>query len=164
MPLRHNTGLGGDPVNWTIDFVSASAAPETTRYRLGEVGKNYGKRRGLSVVATTMRNSGSSTMSHVSCRSRSLRIACLAALAGAFALLAGPGGVAAEQTRSDLCDILQDQLAEQIKAHSGSNRSAKAATMGAKARKLCAEGKQAQGLRAYVKALQLFGVQPIDPK
>jgi len=103
-------------------------------------------------------------MSHVSCRSRSLRIACLAALTGAFALLAGSGGVAAEQTRSDRCTILQDQLAEQIKTHSGSNRSAKATTIGAKAKKLCAEGKQAQGLRAYVKALQLFGVQPIDPK
>lgn len=103
-------------------------------------------------------------MSHVSCRSQSLRIACLVALAGAFSLLAGPDGVAAEQTRSDRCTILQDQLAEQIKTHSGSNRSAKATTIGAKARKLCAEGKQAQGLRTYVKALQLFGVQPIDPK
>lgn len=111
-----------------------------------------------------MRNSGSSTMSHVSCRSPSLRIACLAALAGAFTLLAVTGGVAAEQTRSDRCTILQDQLSEQIKTHSGSNRSVKATTIGVKARKLCAEGKQAQGLRAYVKALQLFGVQPIDPK
>lgn len=103
-------------------------------------------------------------MSHVSCRFRSLRIACLAALAGSLVLLAGFGDVAAEQTRSDRCGILQDQLAEQIKTHPGSSHSAKAATIGAKAKKLCADGKQAQGLRAYVKALQLFGVQPIDPK
>lgn len=105
-------------------------------------------------------------MSHVNHipRPQSLRIACLAALAGGFALLSGPGGVAAEQTRSDRCGILQNQLAEQIKTHSGSDRSTKATTMGAKAKKLCTDGKQAQGLRAYVKALQLFGVQPIDPK
>lgn len=103
-------------------------------------------------------------MSHVSCRSRSLRIACLAALAGGFASLAGPVGVAADRTRSDRCGVLQGQLAQQIKTHSGSSRSARAATIGATARKLCAEGKQAQGLRAYVKALQLFGVQPIDLK
>jgi hypothetical protein len=70
----------------------------------------------------------------------------------------------AAQTRADHCNILQSQLAEQIKDHAGSSRSAKAATMGAKARKLCAGGKQAQGLRAYAKALQLLGVQPIDPK
>lgn len=115
---------------------------------------------------TTMRNSGSPSMSHVNHlpRFRNLRAACLAALAGSFVLLAGSGGVAAEQTRSDRCSILQDQLAEQIKAHTGSNRSAKAATIGAQAKKFCTDGKQAQGLRTYVKALQLFGVQPIDPK
>ncbi|QIG46721.1 hypothetical protein G5V57_02485 [Nordella sp. HKS 07] len=100
----------------------------------------------------------------MSCRTRSLRIACLVALAGGFAVLASPVEAAAERTRSDRCGVLQDQLAEQIKTHSGSSRSAKAATIGAAARKLCAEGKQAQGLRAYVKALQLFGVQPVDPK
>ena len=90
--------------------------------------------------------------------------ACLAVLAVSLVLIFCPADSMAAQTRADHCDILQSQLAEQIKDHAGSSRSAKAATMGAKARKLCAGGKQAQGLRAYAKALQLLGVQPIDPK
>jgi hypothetical protein len=69
----------------------------------------------------------------------------------------------ATQTRTGRCSILQDQLSEQIKKHSGSSRAARAATIGAKAKKLCASGKQAQGLRAYANALQLLGVQPVDP-
>lgn len=111
-----------------------------------------------------MRNSGSPSESHVSCRSRGLRIACLAVLAGGLASLGEPAGAAADRTRSDRCGVLQGQLAEQIRTHSGSIHTTKAATIGATAKKLCAEGKQAQGLRAYVKALQLFGVQPVDLK
>jgi hypothetical protein len=70
----------------------------------------------------------------------------------------------AAQTRSERCSTLQDQLSDQLKMHPGSNRSSAATAMGAKAKKLCASGKQAQGLRTYAKALQLLGVQPIDPK
>src|SRR5690349_6981924 len=122
----------GNPVNWATAFVSTSALLETSRYRDRELRKKFGKREGLSPVATTMRNSGPPSMSHVNhiSRPRSLRIACLAALAGGIALLSGPGGVAAEQTRSDRCSTLQDQLADQVKAHPGSDRSAKATTMG----------------------------------
>jgi len=70
----------------------------------------------------------------------------------------------AGQTRTSRCNILQSQLTEQIETHVGSSRSATAAAMGAKAKKFCASGKQAQGLRTYAKALQLLGVQPIDLK
>jgi hypothetical protein len=97
-------------------------------------------------------------------RRQSLRVARLAVVAVSFALVFCPVQSMAAQTRADRCSILQNQLAEQIKNHAGSSRSAKAATIGAKAKKFCASGKQAQGLRAYAKALQLLGVQPIDPK
>jgi hypothetical protein len=85
-------------------------------------------------------------------------------LASGLLGLPGSGNAATDETRSHRCSILQDQLNAEIKAHAGSSRSANAATIGAKARKLCANGKPAQGLRTYVKALQLLGVQPIDPK
>ncbi|WP_119269584.1 hypothetical protein [Taklimakanibacter deserti] len=94
-----------------------------------------------------------------------MRFICLAVLAGGLLMPPGLGDAAtSETTRSQRCSILQDQLNAEIKAHAGSGRSANAATIGAKARKLCAGGKPAQGLRAYVKALQLLGVQPIDPE
>jgi hypothetical protein len=105
-------------------------------------------------------------MSHVIHRSRcrGVRFICLAVLAGSLFGLPGPGNAATGETRSQRCSILQDQLNAEIKAHAGSSRSANAAAIGAKARKLCVSGKPAQGLRTYVKALQLLGVQPIDPK
>jgi hypothetical protein len=96
-----------------------------------------------------------------------LRFICLAVLAGGLVMPPALGDAATSETsetRSQRCSILQDQLNAEIMAHAGSGRSANAATIGAKARKLCAGGKPAQGLRAYVKALQLLGVQPIDPK
>jgi hypothetical protein len=93
-----------------------------------------------------------------------LRLICLAVLAGGLFGLPNFGDAATNETRSQRCGVLQDQLNDEIRAHAGSSRSANAATIGAKARKLCAGGKQAQGLRAYVKALQLLGVQPIDPR
>jgi len=96
-------------------------------------------------------------------RRRSLRVARLAVVAVSLALMFCPASMAG-QTRADRCSKLQNQLAEQIKNHAGSSRSAKAAMIGAKAKKFCASGKQAQGLRAYAKALQLLGVQPIDPE
>ena len=93
-----------------------------------------------------------------------MRFICLAVLSGGLFMPPGLGDAATSETRSQRCSILQDQLNAEIKAHAGSGRSANAATIGAKARKLCAGGKPAQGLRAYVKALQLLGVQPIDPE
>jgi len=93
-----------------------------------------------------------------------LSLASLAAYACLLVPVFGPAESLAGQTRTGRCSFLQSQLTEQIKVHAGSSRSASAATMGAKARKLCASGKQAQGLRTYAKALQILGVQPIDPK
>ena len=97
-------------------------------------------------------------------RQRSWRVICLVVATGGFVLTLGSGEGWASETRSQRCTILQNQLNDEIKDHPGSSRSANATTIGTRARKLCAAGKQAQGLRAYVKALQLFGVQPIDPK
>lgn len=93
-----------------------------------------------------------------------MRFICFAVLAGGLVMPPALSDAATDETRSQRCSILQDQLNAEIKAHAGSGRSANAATIGAKARKLCASGKPAQGLRAYVKALQLLGVQPIDPE
>lgn len=105
-------------------------------------------------------------MSHATFRSRclSVRFICLAVLAGGLLGLPSSGNAATVETRSHRCSILQDQLNDEIKEHAGSSRATNAANLGAKARKLCANGKPAQGLRTYVKALQLLGVQPIDPK
>jgi hypothetical protein len=91
-------------------------------------------------------------------------LAYVAGLAAGSVLVFCPAESIAGQTRAGRCSILQGQLSEQVRNHAGSSRSAKAATMGARARKLCANGKQAQGLRAYAKALQLLGVQPIELK
>ena len=91
-------------------------------------------------------------------------MACLVVAAVSLVLMFYPVHSMAAQTRADRCGILQNQLAEQIKNHAGSSHSGKATTIGAKAKKFCASGRQAQGLRAYAKALQLLGVQPIDPK
>jgi len=95
---------------------------------------------------------------HIITRWRGLSLASLAAYACLFVPVFDP----AESLAG--CSKLQSQLAEQIEIHAGSSHSATAAAMGAKARKLCASGKQAQGLRTYAKALQILGVQPIDPK
>jgi len=101
---------------------------------------------------------------HIITRWRGLSLASLAAYACLFVPVFDPAESLAGQTRAERCSKLQSQLAEQIEIHAGSSHSATAAAMGAKARKLCASGKQAQGLRTYAKALQILGVQPIDPK
>lgn len=92
--------------------------------------------------------------------------ATLASLAAVLLHVATPAHsmAAGETTRAGRCAILQKQLAEQIGHHVGSGRSAAAASLAAKGKKLCASGKQAQGLRAYAKALQILGVQPVDLK
>jgi hypothetical protein len=79
-----------------------------------------------------------------------------------FAVPAVPA--ASVQTRTGRCNVLQSQLSDEVNEHAGSRSSATAAAMGVKAKRLCASGKQAQGLRLYAKALQLLGVQPIEPK
>jgi hypothetical protein len=97
-------------------------------------------------------------------RLRGLRLAYVAVHALGLILVNCPANALTGKTRAERCGILQNQLSEQLEKHAGSAHSAKAATWGAKAKKLCADDKQSQGLRAYAKALQLLGVQPIDPK
>lgn len=97
---------------------------------------------------------------------QSFSLTSLAACTAVLLLLITPAQSKAtgQTTRTGRCTILQKQLAEQIEHHAGSPHSAGAAALGVKAKKLCASDKQAQGLRAYVKALQLLGVQPVDLK
>jgi len=67
-------------------------------------------------------------------------------------------------TRTERCNLLQTQLADQLKAHAKSSNTSAAAGMETKAKKLCASGKQAQGIRLLAIALRHLGVQPLDPK
>ena len=97
-------------------------------------------------------------------RLRDLRLAYVAVNALGLILVTCPAFALTGKTRAERCGMLQNQLSEQLEKHAGSAHSAKAATWGAKAKKLCADGKESQGLRAYANALQLLGVQPIDPK
>jgi hypothetical protein len=147
-------------------IVSASHGLETSRYKGACRRKNCGNARAVELQVTMTRNLPQPPFCHVIHRSRrgSARFICLAVLASGLLGLPGSGNAATDETRSHRCSILQDQLNDELKEHAGSSRSANAANLGAKARKLCANGKPAQGLRTYVKALQLLGVQPIDPK
>src|SRR3954463_9581985 len=88
------------------------------------------------------------------------------AVIGAALFLVGSSGAEASAgpTRVERCNMLQTQLAEQLKAHAKSNSYAAAASMEAKAKKLCAGTKQAQGIRLLAPALRRLGVQPLDPE
>src|SRR5437763_1022064 len=86
------------------------------------------------------------------------------AVIGAALFLIGCGGAEAQAgpTRIERCNMLQDQLADQLKAHPKSSNNAAAASTAAKAKKLCAGTKQAQGIRLLATALRRLGVQPVD--
>ncbi|WP_373424760.1 hypothetical protein [Mesorhizobium sp. SARCC-RB16n] len=79
--------------------------------------------------------------------------------------VAQPGAEAAV-TRSEYCSRLGLQLdgAIQTKAKPGAGASqiAEVTALHDKANRLCAESKQAQGIRTYANALKLLGVTPID--
>ncbi len=66
-------------------------------------------------------------------------------------------------TRTDRCDRLQQQFADEINKRAEAKRAADAKALQKKAMKFCAGNQQAQGIRAYATALKMLGVQPIEP-
>jgi len=66
-------------------------------------------------------------------------------------------------TRTDRCNKLQQQFADEITGHAEAKRAAEAKALQKKAMKFCAGNQQAQGIRAYATALKMLGVQPIEP-
>ncbi len=65
-------------------------------------------------------------------------------------------------TRVERCNSLQQQFDHAIVEHARAKRAAQARAFQKKAVKFCAGKSQAQGIRAYAKALKLLGVKPID--
>lgn len=66
-------------------------------------------------------------------------------------------------SRTDRCNVLQQQFTHAITEHAEAKRAAEAKALQKKAMKFCAGDEQAQGIRAFATALKLLGVQPIDP-
>lgn len=66
-------------------------------------------------------------------------------------------------SRTERCDRLQQQFAQEITEHAEAKRAAEAKALQKKAMKFCAGKQQAQGIRAYAIALKMLGVQPIEP-
>lgn len=87
--------------------------------------------------------------------SRSFRTLLVAA--GLFASATQPG-LASQATAR--CSAIEQQFQSALKTHPGT----KAAGLGAQARKLCGTGRPALGLRTYIKAFRVLGVDPDLPK
>jgi hypothetical protein len=64
--------------------------------------------------------------------------------------------------RLERCESLHSQYLAALASRQPQDRTGIAETIGAKASKLCAAHKEAQGARAYVKALSYLGVRHVD--
>ena len=85
----------------------------------------------------------------------------MAALAGfSLAMLATSGAETA--TRSEYCERLGVQLDGTIQAKPDQPAVIEAIALRKKATRLCAEHKQAQGIRALANGLKLLGATPAD--
>ena len=70
---------------------------------------------------------------------------------------------AASTTRDEECHALLRQLQQGLLVtHAKARHVAEAKALGAKAAKLCASRRQAQGIKDYADALKLLGIRPID--
>jgi hypothetical protein len=78
------------------------------------------------------------------------------------AVAAGHAAVKAPITRIERCNALEEQFDHAIIQHARVKRAAQARALQKEAQKFCAGRNQAQGIRAYAKALKLLGVKPID--
>ncbi|OHV86793.1 hypothetical protein [Mesorhizobium sp. ORS 3428] len=76
-------------------------------------------------------------------------------------LWAGEAKVAT--TRTEHCNNLSHQVDEALETHAASTQVTAAKALQRKGNRLCANKKQAQGIRAFANALKLLGVTPIDP-
>lgn len=85
-------------------------------------------------------------------------------IAAAAALLVVATPVNAAMPGQKRCYALDSQLFSLLARSKAASIQARAETLGHNARALCSQNKTAQGLRAYAKALNLLGAQPILPK
>lgn len=70
---------------------------------------------------------------------------------------------AAGSSRDEECRLLEHQLQhELLVTHAKARRAAEAKALQAKASKLCASHRQAQGIKTFADALKLLGVEPVD--
>ncbi|WP_137155892.1 hypothetical protein [Rhizobium sp. FKL33] len=67
-----------------------------------------------------------------------------------------------QSIRLERCESLHSQYLAALASRQAQDRTGMAETMGAKASTLCAAHKEAQGARAYVKALSYLGVRHVD--
>lgn len=66
-------------------------------------------------------------------------------------------------TRSERCSRLSREVDEAMEKHAKAMQAAEARALQKKADRLCAVGKQAQGIRTLAKALKALGAAPADP-
>lgn len=93
-----------------------------------------------------------------------LRIASLLLLLPLMTSAAAASQPPGRQTsiRLERCESLHSQYLAALASRQAQNRTGMAEMMGAKASRLCAAHKEAQGARAYVKALSYLGVRHVD--
>jgi hypothetical protein len=82
-------------------------------------------------------------------------------IAAGFLLAASQPCLASRATAR--CTNLEHQLEVVVKAHPGA-KATRAAALGAQAHKLCSNARPAMGLRTYVKAFRVLGVEPRLPE
>lgn len=94
---------------------------------------------------------------------RALLIPPVVLLTGVLALAPLQASAAkATITRIERCNRLEQQFKKAITVHAEAKRASEARALQRKAAKFCAGRAQAQGIRAYAKALKMLGVQPND--
>lgn len=85
-----------------------------------------------------------------------------ALLGMSLAMLAIGQPAQAAITRSEHCDRLSLQLDEALETQASATQAAQATALQQRASHLCADHKQAQGIRTLANALKLLGVTPDD--
>jgi hypothetical protein len=92
----------------------------------------------------------------------------IASLSAALALflvlgVVGQSSAKISSSRSERCSRLGRQLEETIETQAATKQVTAVKALQKKAMRLCANKKQAQGIRAFANALKLLGATPIDP-
>ncbi|MFM9844699.1 MAG: hypothetical protein ACKVOI_17200 [Dongiaceae bacterium] len=76
------------------------------------------------------------------------------------AALVSPGAMAATMTPAQQCAALQKQFDQEIVKHGTAAKASEAKTLRTEAGKLCASGKEADGVKKLEQALNDIGVKP----
>jgi hypothetical protein len=154
---------GISPTTWEIGSFTARHTPET-RFNTPEKLAKTSPVITIPAVAEALRHNAKRWSANMQRRSTGW----MAALTGiSLAMLAvAQSGAEAAVTRSEYCSRLGLQLdgVIQAKAEPGADAReiAEATALQDKANRLCAERKQAQGIRTFANALKLLGVTPVD--